>query len=405
MATPIRTLVALDAGLTQDSVAASLPNDADIELVGVIEGIDDSWRTLEDSAVDVLVIGCLGYSDRVLFLIESSVRQDPSRPILVLSQGSPNGFVRRVFEVGADDILMLPQTREQVKFAIQKALARKHGGRRSGADLGRLIVVLGPKGGTGKTLTASNLAVALQEFNQRVVLVDLDLQFGDIGLCMGLSPEKTIHDLVVAGGTLDHGKLEDFLTDHESGVRVLLAPSRPDYASAVTVEAVREIYGVLQQRYDFVIVDTPPGFTPEVIASIDLSNDLVMVGMLDSLSLKNTKLGLETLELMGYDSGRISVVLNRADTRIGISREDVATIVARTPDVLVPSDREIPKSLTDGIPIVLADERSDAAAAFRSLAALYVASANGSAPSARSDGFAAARTDPREMLRTLLGRR
>ena len=89
----------------------------------------------------------------------------------------------------------------------------------------------------------------------------------------------------------------------------------------------------------------------------------------------------------------------------GLSEFYRETIVARTPDVLVPSDREIPKSLTDGIPIVLADERSDAAAAFRSLAALYVASANGSAPSARSDGFAAARTDPREMLRTLLGRR
>jgi len=373
MATPIRTLVALDAGLTQDSVAASLPNDADIELVGVIEGIDDSWRTLEDSAVDVLVIGCLGYSDRVLFLIESSVRQDPARPILVLSQGSPNGFVRRVFEVGADDILMLPQTRDQVKFAIQKALARKHGGRRSGADLGKLIVVLGPKGGTGKTLTASNLAVALQELGQRVALVDLDLQFGDIGLCMGLSPDKTIHDLVVAGGTLDHGKLEDFLTDHESGVRVLLAPSRPDYASAVTVEAVREIYGVLQQRYDFVIVDTPPGFTPEVIASIDLSNDLVMVGMLDSLSLKNTKLGLETLDLMGYEHEKVQLVLNRAHSRVGISSSDVVAVLGREPEVLVPSDREIPRTVNEGVPIVRALPQSEASQAFRGLASSYLA--------------------------------
>jgi len=130
--------------------------------------------------------------------------------------------------------------------------------------------------------------------------------------------------------------------------------------------------------------------------------------MLDSLSLKNTKLGLETLELMGYDSSRVSVVLNRADTRIGISREDVAAIVGRVPDVLVPSDREIPKSLTDGIPIVASEERSEAAAAFRSLAKLYAAyaesiSANGSGPEARA--AKPQRADAKDMLRSLLGRR
>jgi pilus assembly protein CpaE len=111
---------------------------------------------------------------------------------------------------------------------------------------------------------------------------------------------------------------------------------------------------------------------------------------------------------MGYDSTRISVLLNRADTRIGISREDVAAIVGRAPDVFVPSDRDIPKSLTDGLPIVLAEERSEAASAFRSLATRYVsstASTNGSAHKASSDGAAAVRTDPRDMLRTLLGRR
>ena len=322
MATPIRTLVALDAGLTQDTIAPSLPNDADIELVGIIEGIDDSWRTLQDSPADVLVVCCLGYSERVLFLIESSVRQDPSRPILVLSQGSPNGFVRRVFEVGADDILMLPQPREGVKFAIQKALARKQGGsRRAGTEQSRLVVVLGPKGGTGKTLTASNLAVALAGTGQRVALVDLDLQFGDIGLCMGLSPEKTIHDLVVVGRHARHRQAR--------GLPDRARVGRPDAARAEPAR-LRE-HGqrrarfatstpLLQQRYDFVIVDTPPGFTPEVIASIDLSTDIVMVGMLDSLSLKNTKLGLETLELMGYEPEKIRLVLNRAHSRVGISR-------------------------------------------------------------------------------------
>jgi pilus assembly protein CpaE len=133
---------------------------------------------------------------------------------------------------------------------------------------------------------------------------------------------------------------------------------------------------------DFVLVDTPPGFTPEVIASIDSSSGVVLVGMLDTLSLKNTKLGLDTLELMGYPSERIRLVLNRADSRVGITQEDVVSVIGRTPDVMIPSDREIPRSVNEGTAIVVAKSRSEAAKAFKRLASLY----DGSAPQATTNG-------------------
>jgi pilus assembly protein CpaE len=405
----IRALVAVDSSLGRDAVQAALPAIDQIEITGVIYGLDESWNALQEAPVDLVVVACKGYSDRTLFFIGGVVKQRPDRPIVVMVEDADSGFVRRVFEAGADDVVILPETPQRVAFAFQKAIARRQGAAvASGVALAPMVCVLGPKGGTGKTLTSCNLAVALAGMTKKVALVDLDLQFGDVGLSLGLSPERTIYDLAKSGGSLDIEKLESYLTSHPSGVQVLMAPTRPDQASFVTVDLLRDVYTTLRSHYEFVIVDTPPGFTPEVIASIDSSSHVCMVGMLDSLSLKNTKLGLETLELMGYDSTRISVLLNRADTRIGISREDVAAIVGRAPDVFVPSDRDIPKSLTDGLPIVLAEERSEAAAAFRSLAARYVtyaASTNGSGPKAGSDGAAAARTDPREMLRTLLGRR
>src|SRR5207244_5006059 len=115
----------------------------------------------------------------------------------------------------------------------------------------------------------------------------------------------------------------------------------------------------------------PPGFTPEVIAAIDASSNVCLVGMLDSLSLKNTKLGLETLDLMGYDPKRISLALNRADTRVGITQDDVTLIIGREPEVLIPSDRQIPISVNEGVPIVIQDERSEAARAFQRLAETY----------------------------------
>jgi pilus assembly protein CpaE len=120
------------------------------------------------------------------------------------------------------------------------------------------------------------------------------------------------------------------------------------------------------------VVDTPPGFSPEVIASIDSSTDVCMVGMLDSLSLKNMKLGLETLELMGYERGRIRVVLNRADTNVGVTLDDVAAIIGSPPDVAIPSHRDVVRSINEGRPIVLSRPRSEVAKAFRSLAAGYL---------------------------------
>jgi pilus assembly protein CpaE len=218
--------------------------------------------------------------------------------------------------------------------------------------------------------------MSLVQSGKTVTLVDLDLQFGDVGLALGLSPDKTIYDLATSGGAMDAEKVEAYLAHHESGVRVLLAPVRPDQAGAVTVEFLRQLYATLRSSNDYVLVDTPPGFTPEVIASVDSSTHVCMVGMLDSLSLKNTKLGLETLELMGYDNERVHLVLNRADSHVGITHDDVKAIVGRQPNVMVPSHRDIARSVNAGAPIVSSEGRSEAAKAFRALAETYTDGAN-----------------------------
>jgi pilus assembly protein CpaE len=383
MTSRVKTLVALDAGVDPKLIESALPEGSDIQIVAVVDGLEESWTALQETATDLVVVACAGHSERALVFIDGAVKQRRERPVVVLCESSPNGFVRRVFEAGADDIVTLPETPGNVLFTLEKAVARRQGSSTaSGVALAPMICVLGPKGGTGKTLTSCNLAVALAENGHKVTLVDLDLQFGDIGLALGLAPQRTIYDLAKAGGSVDAEKIEDFLVEHTSGARVLMAPTRPDQAGTVTVEFLREVYAVLRASNDFVIVDTPPGFVPEVIASIDSSSHVCMVGMLDSLSLKNTKLGLETLELMGYDRERIRVLLNRADSRVGIDKDEVDSIIGRSPDVFVPSDREIPVSVNEGRPVVLANGRSEAARAFQSLATLYV---NGDAP-ASSNG-------------------
>jgi pilus assembly protein CpaE len=370
---PIKTLVAVEHGVDRELVQRSLPADDGIEIVGLVDGLEEGWNTLQETQTDLLVIACSGYSDRALFLIDGAAKQRPERPIVVLFEGTPDGFVRRIFEAGADDLITLPGTPGDLRFTFEKAVARKQGvAIATGVAVSPMICILGPKGGAGKTLVASNLAVTLASSGYKVGVVDLDLQFGDVGLSLGLSPKKTIYDLAKSGGSLDVDKLEGYLAVHSSGTRVLMAPTRPDHAGVVTTELLREVYALLRSTNDYVIVDTPPGFTPEVIAASDSSSHICMVGVLDSLSLKNTKLGLETLDLMGYSSDGITLVLNRADSRVGITQDDVAAIVGRTPDVLVPSDRDIPRAVNEGTPIALSKPRSDAARAFQALSARYV---------------------------------
>jgi pilus assembly protein CpaE len=391
----IRVLVATNGGPDRDTIAGLLSIEPDVEIVGFLEGSETADAALRDADDDVLVVTCGGYSDDALAFIRESIRQQPQRPVVVLCEGSPNGFTRRVFEAGADDIVPIPDSlpsggpgtlSDQVLFALQKAMARRKGTNAAGSSPGPMICVLGPKGGTGKTLTASNLAVALAEEGARVAIVDLDLQFGDVGLALGLTPEKTIYDLARSSGSLDGEKLEDYMATHDSGVRALLAPTRPDHAGAIGTEFLASVYTMLRSTNEYVVVDTPPGFTPEMIASIDSSTHVCMVGMLDSLALKNTKLGMETLSLMGYESERVRLVLNRADSRVGITEEDVVDVIGRPADVLVPSHRDITRSVNEGSPILLSSPRSEAARAFRALAATFSQGGNGSSTPTPSNG-------------------
>jgi pilus assembly protein CpaE len=376
----IRALVAFSGDSDRSAVEAALSGEPSLEVIGYSDEHNEDWQSFFDQKSDVVILACEDFDARTTQILDRAVKQRPERPVLVATRPSQNGSLRQAFEAGADDVLTYPLTSEDLRFTLEKVLARRRGGGLAGASVAPLVCVLGPKGGTGKTLISTNLAVALARRDLRVVLVDLDLQFGDVGLALGLVPERTIYELAKAGPPYDHDKLDRHLMTHSSGVRVLIGPTRPDHASAISVDFLRDVYASLRTMCDIVIVDTPPGFTPEVIATIDVSTSTSMVGMLDSLSLKNTKLGLETLDLMGYPPENVALILNRADSRVGITHDDVSAIIGRPPDVLIPSDREIPRSVNEGTPIVASRERSDAAKAFRKLADMYTKRSSG-APS------------------------
>lgn len=381
MARRITAAVAHDETVAIRLVSEHIPEDSGIEVTEVFSTFELNADAIIRLDVDVMLVACREGSPAAVELVGlwNTVRN--RTPVMVLSHGSDEEFVQDVFAAGADDFLVLhagpyipEQTSRDVEFAIRKAVTRNRSSNDRGAETGALICVLGSKGGVGKTVAASNLGAALATRGKRTVLIDLDLQFGDVALALGLAPESTLFDLAVSGGSLDSDKLDDFMLRHPSGLRVLAAPARPDQAVSVTAQMLTTVYGILREEYDFVVVDTPPAFTSEVIATVDVATWICMVAMFDALSLKNTRLGLDTLELMGHPPEQVRVVLNRAGTNVGISDTDAVQILGRTPDVLVPSDREIPISINDGVPITLSGSRSQAALAINSLADMFMES-------------------------------
>lgn len=411
MSRRIHAILVHDEIVPATLVGAHLADGSGIEVSEVFTTLKPAADAIHRADVDVLLVGCREGSREALELIEWWNTIPGRCPAVLLTNAGEPAFVQEAFGVGADDIVVLhpgpyvpEQNQREVEFAIRKAVARTRGGAERVADAGALICVLGSKGGVGKTLTAINLGAALAQRGHRTALVDLDLQFGDVSLALGLTPDTTLFDLAVSGGGLDAEKLDDFMLRHGSGLRVLAAPARPDHAASVTAGMIADIYTLLRAEYEFVVVDTPPSFTPEVITTIDVASWVCMVGMLDALSVKNTRLGLETLNLMNFPEDRVRVALNRANTNVGLTQKDAITLLGRVPDVLIPSDREVTQSVNEGVPVVLGSRRSEASRALNALADLF-APVPESTPHAERGSSGREPRSERRLRRSLLRRR
>src|SRR5213076_3385383 len=286
--------------------------------------------------------------------------------------GSPE-LLEEALEHDVADVLLLPQLTDNVVFAIRKA---GHVGKRlNGSDRrhGRLVTVFSPKGGTGKTVTATNLGTSLaKHWGKRALLLDLDLQFGDAAIMLGIEPDKTIYDLVTAPGELDSEKLAGYTTRHASGLDVLPAPLRPEDAELVTEAKLARLLEVARESYDVIVVDTAPFFHGPMLATLDRTDELLMLCGLDVPTLKNVRLSLQTLELLSFPTTRIRFVLNRANSKVGMSKKEVEGALDVQMTFEVPSDRAVPIAVNRGNPAVLAESSAEFSAAIKKMAGALV---------------------------------
>src|SRR5712691_10286492 len=346
----------------------SLGNRAEIELVGASAHVADGAAALAGGHLDAVLHATRSASMPADEL--AAIREHTRAPVLVVASSGSSRMLEEALDADIADVLLLPQLVENVVFAVRKATHTTRHLHASGPGRqGKIVTVFSPKGGTGKTVTATNLAAALAKFEgKKTLLLDLDLQFGDAAIMMGVEPDKTIYDLVVAPGELDSEKLAGYTTKHVSGLELLPAPLRPEDAELVTEAKLGRLLEVARESYDVIVVDTSPFFHGPMLATLDRTDELLLLCGLDVPTLKNLRLALQTLELLSFPKQRVRIVLNRSNSKVGMKPSEVEGALGMKVRFEVPSDRAVPLSVNRGNPVVLAEEGADVSRAIRTMA-------------------------------------
>jgi pilus assembly protein CpaE len=359
-------------------MTALLGAQADMGIV-LVSSAQEAFGVLASEKPFVLLLGPSITPEEAVQLAAVAGKGDAPADVIAVTRRASQDTIRTLFRAGVRDVLDQEVPSGDILSAIREAhervervrvtLASASECETSNKQPGRVVTVFSTKGGVGKSVTATNLGVALAARNgHRVALVDLDLQFGDVGIMLGLDPDRTIVDAVQAFDRLDQDMLKGCMTSHDSGLDVLLAPSQPEDAEIITTGRIDHVLGLLRSMYDIVVIDTAAALNETVLAALDRSNEVYAVTMMDVASIKNTRISMQKLAQLGYSADLVKLVLNRADSKVWLQLGEVERAVGARVFAIVARDRVVPRSVNRGVPVVLDAPKSDVAKALASLA-------------------------------------
>ena len=382
----ISVLLADAKPTSRQELSFQLERDRGMEIVGEASEGRQTVDLTRQLRPDIVLLDSAIFGLDSLAILEQIGAASPETAVIVLIEGADMDLMRRLMRAGARDCMMRPVAPDDLNSTIRsvyQAGAKQREAKISVVSdaetkrgLGEILAVYSPQGGAGKSMLSANLAVAMARAAgeggkaPRVVLVDLNLQFGDIDLMLNLSPKNTIAGLAQKGhGGIDAELLEQYLTLHaESGLKILVAPSTPQYAESITVYTVEQVVETLRESYDYIIVDTPSQLQDTTLAVLDSAKTILLLTSLDLLALHKTRTALEMLRQL-YEPEKIQVILNRANSDVGISLADVENVLGVPMRARIPSDGKIVvTSINEGKPFVLYNETTTIAKRINNLA-------------------------------------
>src|SRR5437763_6134334 len=354
----LRTMIAMQLG--ESVQASSFPS------LEVVEA-----RTSPSTPVVIVLGPSLATEEGLSEFARTARNRGPTSGVLVANQVS-TALLQRAMRAGVSDVIVMPVEHEQLVEAVARAAEQLSSAMVAPAapvaspqqppkpEVGHVISVFSAKGGAGKSVIAINLAILLARRSEKpVALLDADLQFGDTAVMLKLSPQHTVVDAVNSIARLDVPLMKSLLIEHEpTGVLVLPAPTEPAFADQVSAQDMLKIVDLLRQFCDFVVVDTPAHFDDVVLSVLEGSDDIVLVAGMDIPNIKNVKIGLQTLRLLGIPMAKLKLVLNRANSKVKLDIGEVERTLQMKADCLIPSDILVPRSVNKGLPFVIDEPKS-----------------------------------------------
>ncbi len=338
--------------------------------------INDALAAMESGQLRMVILGPSFAREEALGGVKQLRLQDPTLISLIVAESVTANLLRAAMRAGVSDVIEAPLTEEKIEQAITQfssdmlklrsaAEARAEGA----SDRGRVITVMSAKGGSGKTVTATNLGVLLaREPGTKVCLVDADLQFGDVCLVLQLEPKFTVVNAAAELHRLDQQLIDSLLTPHPSGLKVLAAPLEPAFADDITTAGLLQIVEVLRSMFDYVIIDTASMMDELLLSLLETSDQILMVVDMDLPSVKNAKLALETLRLLKFPTNKVSLVLNRSNAKARLDDREIEGALKSEIQARIPSDGSVAASVNEGRPVVESAPKSKVAKGFEEVA-------------------------------------
>jgi pilus assembly protein CpaE len=349
----------------------------------IARSLEEASQTLESGEIRMVLIGPSYANDADMEQIRGLHNQDPALLMMLVAEEVTADLLRQGMRAGVSDVIETPLDEEKIETAIERfahdVLKRKRETRPDTATpvkgkKGHVVTVISAKGGSGKTVLATNVALVMTRVpDAKVCLVDADLQFGDVCLVLQMEPRFTMVNAAHELHQLDSEMLDSLLTEHPSGLKVLAAPLEPAFADDITTAGLMQMIDILQETYDYIIVDTASLLDELMLSLVEKSDDILMLVDMDLPSVKNAKLALETLRLLKFSTNNVHLVMNRSNSKARLDNKEIEGALKMEISAAVPSDAIVAASVNEGRAVVETDPKSKVAKGFEDVAALIVA--------------------------------
>jgi pilus assembly protein CpaE len=342
-----------------DKISYLLEKFSDVDIIRTSTSLDDLKVLIEKRVPCLVWIGPSYKLEDIEPLLKTYyIRLDITRIVLLVREMSAD-LLKKALQLNVYDVLKIPFSYNDIKETMKRSESSIETGEENKKAAPKRITIFGTKGGVGKSFLAVNLAVGIMAADKkRVSIIDTNYQFGDIALMLDLHPKYSIYDIMPVLEQLDPKVLESFLTIHSSGIKVLPAPLDISKSTGINTDATMKILDNLSRISDYVVIDTSSYFSDDILNIFRDTDYLCIITSKDTPSIKNLKIALQLLDQLKFPRENIWIVLNRADSKVGITLEEIEETIKRKIDVAIPSDRIVPITVNKGIPVILDVPRS-----------------------------------------------